>query len=801
MSNPILENRGVNPDEDEALREFKVPRSIVQPLLGQPLEQEQPPLLPEQPPVDVTTSPQQYPLTSTNGDKEVQPVPSVSSSVVPLNETDTDFSTLVSPQPVYSAPILPSVPIEMRELPNTTEYEGPTIEDIDRSVIDWKKRQLEIFNKQPNLSVGSAEPGTSEELRPTKHSSQLQPAQPTFMGLTIGSLDPMSIATRAGRKLLHLAGLFTNVPKAAIADINNAARAGFNAFAPQIFKDIVGDEQEILYGGKGMVVRPNIPDVLENGSNLWQAVKGRQYSFADDYDPNKPLGSGIPGVPWYRDPGAIGGFFLDNFTEIDLFNFGDVFRKIAPELTASASRVINRVLTHDIPGTPRLIPSSLFSKAIEETTEGVTKKGLVTVLESPKPGTILPELDGQFNIRTLSEINEEAVNLGKPVANSLDELVNLKKADVDHPTLDGRMVQPTERSNLNVPPIEDFKTLSVGIQKTRSINELIENSVILNPGRWTVLPDVGRRALIDTATSTDLPLPTSREIPLPTTLATDTPPLYHGTRVVVDDLSTINPLLGGARGDVGPAIYLTDEPVLAREYAKASIQSNLPLGEAPRLYDGSGRVLSVTINPNANVLTTSPEIYTVFKQAASEVLGSDSATYKKYNSYFTRVKPDDLGKIYDKFTELTISDGVFDERTVLNFQRKVNAKLFDMGYDAIDYNGDLAVINPKAILNSTVEETVPELPLIDQAVARFNADSVVASRNPRSVTPYVNMYESGVKVKSYMLEEGDRAIRAAEIRQRDLLNEVTKNDSPELYPNKVEPKPVEPLPPSGPCDV
>lgn len=328
-----------------------------------------------------------------------------------------------------------------------------------------------------------------------------------------------------------------------------------------------------------------------------------------------------------------------------------------------------------------------------------------------------------------------------------------------------------------------FDEFSTGLKQARSMVERLTASVN-NPSRYDTLPDIGRRAILDeqpfNRTVGVRGVPTNAVEPLGTTF-------YHGTKVDIDpdDLPFIDPIAGGARGEAGPALYVTNNRNTARYYAQAPIQENVPLGDVPRDYTPGGRINQVVIPPDIKLLdaqdAADDTIYEVFKQAASDA-GLPKKELTAYKSYFTRVKPDNVPKMFDKFTEYLRKSDIYDERMVLDFQRRVNTALFDLGYDGAQLPDGIALYNPAVIDTVKVVERVAESNPLNQAIARFNADSTVAAHNPRSGSSLVNMYESGVKVQANMLDQYNGRMNTLESYQTDLLNSV-KQQTEALFPD------------------
>jgi len=249
---------------------------------------------------------------------------------------------------------------------------------------------------------------------------------------------------------------------------------------------------------------------------------------------------------------------------------------------------------------------------------------------------------------------------------------------------------------------------------------------------------------------------------------------YHGTKVDNVDLSAIDPRRGGARGENGPAIYFTNQPDVAEDFAKATPNDNLPYRDDFVEVSEVGTVHEVKMNIrnplDGNEVPTN-RIRDIFIEAAQKTDVFDEivdAYARKLRKNTTPQKALKLKDYWNAFGE-TIQDyrekeffedsPVLPERALLKWQREVNRGLIEQGYDAvatrIGAGGEfvLAALVPDVVRTTLAKTPVGTGDLVEQATARVNATSYIAEVFPDSITAKVDFREATVKAQKRIQEQ------------------------------------------------
>lgn len=261
-------------------------------------------------------------------------------------------------------------------------------------------------------------------------------------------------------------------------------------------------------------------------------------------------------------------------------------------------------------------------------------------------------------------------------------------------------------------------------------------------------------------------------------------PFFHGTKVQALDFKSADPLRGGSRGEFGPAHYFTNQPDVAENFAKATPNSNLPPVEGRTIAE-QGEVLEVSLGVERPLDATLPGDETIrqvfieeakktniaediIERYARELERGHTPKAKKpprplreYWNLLGEIRQEEMGRLLNDMNQ------DFPERTILEFQRRVNARLIEMGYDSIvmyDNVGQMVVgvLQPGAAY--TVNRTMVEggTDLLEMATARLNATSHIAELNPQAVTSRVDYKEATVALMSRMVENTKKLLEESE---------------------------------------
>ena len=263
------------------------------------------------------------------------------------------------------------------------------------------------------------------------------------------------------------------------------------------------------------------------------------------------------------------------------------------------------------------------------------------------------------------------------------------------------------------------------------------------------LPPIGREVL-----DGDLP-PITRLVNPPTVkmAAVDVPPvMYHGSRVVNLDLPNIDPLTGAARSELGPGIYLTTDPEVAKNASRAMSNDNLPtipdriFGD-PVMYtvDTSNLRLISGFTPDAKLSELAEKVAT------------------ELNIDYIPGYPKSVTHILDDVAKLE-----YDEVTQLSFQRSFADELRNQGYDGVKANNTVAVYNPKSFgsVGGVAGEPVDDVTKMMASRARVDLDTV---RQADSETAVVNAVESDIR---HMVQYGDDVDQLKARVEQEVMDEV-----------------------------
>lgn len=209
--------------------------------------------------------------------------------------------------------------------------------------------------------------------------------------------------------------------------------------------------------------------------------------------------------------------------------------------------------------------------------------------------------------------------------------------------------------------------------------------------------------------------------------------LHHGTRVEGLDIPTTNPLEGASRSELGPGIYLSTDPAIARQAAEAQVNVNLPPVEGRAL---GGPVVHTVENVEGlrliDALSPSQRLTTLANQVAEGVPGMSPEFYG-------------VKSLTDVLDDAAIINA--DEGVQLAFQRSLTEQLVAQGYDGARAGKTVAVYNPSSLRTSSSDVGV-EL-AVDSAKATTDRAAVeldsVVQTGGGSQTAITNSAESDAR--------------------------------------------------------
>jgi hypothetical protein len=315
------------------------------------------------------------------------------------------------------------------------------------------------------------------------------------------------------------------------------------------------------------------------------------------------------------------------------------------------------------------------------------------------------------------------------------------------------------------------------------------------------MPDVGRRTLLENPPSVNkytTPLNVYDETfeALNPKLADEINQLdfFHGSKADVD-LTSINPVIGAARSELGSGIHFSSDSGIALEYAGAQTTRNLPsvptrkINRQGKLYTVKPRVrnpidanapLTQEIKDQVARAVNNTDLPSVAKTQLKRRLGSAKETYEKFMR--------DADEILEKFY---VAEGMdFPEAEALNLQRGITANLRDnLNIDSVFYKGKVGdkEVSQLTLFGAADRNNIDVSEIVDvnqpfdaltQATYRNNADATSAMLFPKSQYAKTNSAESKTNMMMQALnrtsEQVDDTGRALEAATQDMMDQHYK---------------------------
>lgn len=340
-------------------------------------------------------------------------------------------------------------------------------------------------------------------------------------------------------------------------------------------------------------------------------------------------------------------------------------------------------------------------------------------------------------IKAAAQAVDEAIPeiVTKGVVNSIEEirqvLDDLPAVVVDDPALQGvaNVVNATIRNNA----LGELAK-AVGVNADEAVAALDDTA------------DIGRKFVGEVP---KVELPPNLELPKAdsfTLVPVSDEPLFHGTRVVNHTLKGTDPIVGGARNELGTAHYLTTDSNVAGFAAKADSATNLPGGVNREI--GSPSIYDVKLSPEAKLVDAKAPS-SAYNDLARQ-LGVDVGS-----------TPKSLVQVFDEVSQR------LDEVEALTFQRQFTEALRTSGIDGARAGNTIAIYNPTAIADevaSAVDDSVEVLPKLSASL-ELAADSVkqTGSEFSKSIAADANVKLQAQTVHELKYLLNDEAIAASEL--------------------------------------
>jgi hypothetical protein len=263
------------------------------------------------------------------------------------------------------------------------------------------------------------------------------------------------------------------------------------------------------------------------------------------------------------------------------------------------------------------------------------------------------------------------------------------------------------------------------------------------------------------------------QVDLPT-IEAPAPQLHHGTRVEGLDIPSTNPLEGASRSELGPGIYLSTDPAIARQAAEAQVNVNLPPVEGRAL---GGPVVHTVENVEGlrliDALSPSQRLTTLANQVAEGVPGMSPEFYG-------------VKSLTDVLDDAAIINA--DEGVQLAFQRSLTEQLVAQGYDGARAGKTVAVYNPSSLRTSSSDVGV-EL-AVDSAKATTDRAAVeldsVVQTGGKSQTAITNAAESDARRLAQLTDDVEVLKPQVEAEVLKAVDEAGLMKHPDISPSTLD---------------
>lgn len=248
-------------------------------------------------------------------------------------------------------------------------------------------------------------------------------------------------------------------------------------------------------------------------------------------------------------------------------------------------------------------------------------------------------------------------------------------------------------------------------------------------------------------------------------------PLYHGTRTVIDEnFSSIDPIVGAGRSEIGTVIHTSNDSAISSIYAQATPNRNVPQelnGNLRRLSE-SGLVYEVQPTVRSPKLVSEP-LNGVDAEVIKNAIRKTPLNDSRIKGRLARVAKEGRSyeEIMSKIDDVLIEEFAdFPEQFALNLQRSIVTDLRDfLGIDALVKLGDndymqvgltgvpgrqntIRMSKPSNL--ELVAGDVPQTPIQKQSYMKYKGEQITSNLYPDSQFAKVNEMEALVK---YQTEE------------------------------------------------
>lgn len=521
------------------------------------------------------------------------------------------------------------------------------------------------------------------------------------------------------------------------------------------------------------------PEQVINLFNRVQQVAPKPSEVARDIASGKPL---------LLNPDVIRPTIRSNadLTKLGLF-WGDVSKpeelnKFMLDVLRANDPMYNRIGTA-IPDEIKRLPAAPPQPQLDPT---LTKTQMVNRLRD-----ITEQLSKTTDPAEAAKLSTEGEALARAITNTPDVINNPARLQEVQQALPETQVS---KSPEGVQATQELVTAETAYQEASEIaseaitetETIVEILKAYNARMNELAPDVGRRPIEALAPYVPYSVVVNRQVSKQNRKLSKEirdSVFFHGSKVRNLDLTVVDPIVGGSRGELGTAIYFTSDFDEALDYALAAPSANAP-PIAGRIFDEVGTVYTVKLdikNPLVAENVPPPEVREAIRRGIREATLAPESAKRSLSNWITKygtVTP--LQEYYNRIDQTLLKYlGYYPEEIGLEIMRRMNDNIRAIGYDSIVSTvGDtrlVAFLGFQKKGRITVQDAVKRGTgdLFEQAVHRANADRRAFNRMPKSNFAKANVVDSSANLiyhlGSEMGEVAQQALERASKLAQDLV--------------------------------
>lgn len=234
--------------------------------------------------------------------------------------------------------------------------------------------------------------------------------------------------------------------------------------------------------------------------------------------------------------------------------------------------------------------------------------------------------------------------------------------------------------------------------------------------------------------------------------------LYHGT-ALADWTPNYNLRINGSRGELGAGLYLIEKPMIAKNYAAATMGENVPAGAlnkeiSPAVYDIS-HSFKATLDARAKMPSSEP----MLKQLLD---GLPEELQKNVMRSLQRDKNASYVSLWNKLEANLVRSGLEPtEETLRTVNNVVSENLRTLGYDSVydAKSGFALALDETKVIKGEARPVPTAAHPMRGLEARYNADAYTAKYFPERVSTDANLRDSAAKILNQVEDSIDQKLR------------------------------------------